>query len=160
MNEEKCKATFLIVVKDFSQSGDFWFGKDYIYFPVYIFVPRIVWPNKPVFNMGLWFTQTYVNAAATTATAITYPGDFYLNFGLSGVILGMFLTGIFYRIVYGWFKENISARNLFLYVFIFLAITNHEGDFLSIYTGLIKQLIELIILSVFLFKRVPMEISR
>lgn len=143
--------SFSLIVKDLSQSGRFWYGKYYVYFPLLVLVPRIIWPNKPVIDIGLWFTQTYWNPIAISSTAITYPGDLYLNFGLVGVLLGMFVTGIIYRLVYEWFKLNIGPLALFIYVFIFLALTNYEGDFLGIYTGLIKQLMELIIIGYFVF---------
>jgi len=152
--------SFSVIIKDISQSGEFWYGRYYVYFPILVFVPRIIWSDKPVLDFGLWFTQTYWNPNAFHSTAITYPGDFYLNFGLTGVLLGMFFTGIIYRFVYERFKMNVSPSALFIYIFVFLAITNHEGDFVSIYSGAIKQLIELVIISYFVIRkerRVPLR---
>jgi oligosaccharide repeat unit polymerase len=145
--------SFSVIIKDISQSGEFWYGRYYVYFPILVFVPRIIWQNKPVVDLGLWFTQTYWNPNAFHSTAITYPGDFYLNFGLTGVLLGMFFTGIIYRFVYERFKMNVSPSALFIYIFVFLAITNYEGDFVNIYGGAIKQLVELFIISYFVFRK-------
>ncbi len=142
-----------VIIKDMSESGDYWFGKYYVYFPMLVFLPRIIWENKPVLDFGIWFTQNYWNPSAFHSTAITYPGDFYLNFGLPGLILGMLLTGIIYRLIYERFKHHRTASAIFIYIFVFISVTNHEGDFLSIYTGIIKQLIELLIISYFVFDK-------
>ena len=63
----------------------------------YAFIPRIVWPGKPLVSRGAWFT-TYLGMApreaeATTSTGMTVVGEWYWNFGVLGVVVGMFLTG-------------------------------------------------------------------
>ena len=63
----------------------------------YAFIPRIIWPEKPPVSRGAWFT-TYLGMAnneaeATTSTGMTTFGEWYWNFGIPGVIFGMFLTG-------------------------------------------------------------------
>ena len=63
----------------------------------YAFIPRIVWPGKPPVSRGAWFT-TYLGIApseaeATTSTGMTTVGEWYWNFGVAGVAVGMFLTG-------------------------------------------------------------------
>jgi hypothetical protein len=63
----------------------------------YAFIPRIVWPGKPLVSRGAWFT-TYLGIApreaeATTSTGMTAVGEWYWNFGVLGVVVGMFLTG-------------------------------------------------------------------
>jgi hypothetical protein len=63
----------------------------------YAFIPRIVWPEKPPVSRGAWFT-TYLGMApreaeATTSTGMTIVGEWYWNFGVAGVVVGMFLTG-------------------------------------------------------------------
>jgi len=64
----------------------------------YAFIPRIVWRDKPIVSRGTWFT-TYLGMAprpeeATTSTGMTAYGEWYWNFGILGVIGGMFLTGV------------------------------------------------------------------
>ena len=63
----------------------------------YAFIPRIIWPEKPLVSRGGWFT-TYLGMArseaeATTSTGMTTVGEWYWNFGVAGVAVGMFLTG-------------------------------------------------------------------
>ena len=63
----------------------------------YAFIPRIIWPEKPPVSRGGWFT-TYLGMArseaeAVTSTGMTTVGEWYWNFGVAGVAVGMFLTG-------------------------------------------------------------------
>jgi len=63
----------------------------------YAFIPRIIWPEKPIVSRGTWFT-TYLGMAprpeeATTSTGMTAFGEWYWNFGIFGEITGMFLIG-------------------------------------------------------------------
>jgi hypothetical protein len=63
----------------------------------YAFIPRILWPEKPIVSRGAWFT-TYVGSSrseeeATTSTGMTAFGEWYWNFSIPGVVIGMLLTG-------------------------------------------------------------------
>lgn len=64
----------------------------------YAFVPRIIWPEKPIVSRGAWFT-TYIGMSprpqeATSSTGMTAFGEWYWNFGIPGELGGMFLTGL------------------------------------------------------------------
>lgn len=64
----------------------------------YAFIPRIIWPQKPIVSRGAWFT-TYIGMAArpqeaTSSTGMTAFGEWYWNFGIVGEVAGMFLIGI------------------------------------------------------------------
>ena len=65
-----------------------------------IFVPRIFWPDKPVYTPGSWFTW-YLGLApspeeATTSTAMLLPTEFYWMFGYAGVVIGSILLALVY----------------------------------------------------------------
>lgn len=70
----------------------------------YAFIPRILWPQKPVVSRGTWFTAYLGFAgsaeAATTNTATYAASEFYWNFGVAGVIVGMFLIGALLGTIY------------------------------------------------------------
>jgi len=64
----------------------------------YAFIPRVLWPEKPIVSRGAWFT-TYLGMApraeeATSSTGMTAFGEWYWNFGIVGEVLGMFLVGL------------------------------------------------------------------
>ena len=63
----------------------------------YAFIPRLIWPEKPSVTRGAWFA-TYIGFAkseeeATTSLGITATGEVYWNYGIPGVIIGMFIIG-------------------------------------------------------------------
>jgi hypothetical protein len=61
-----------------------------------LLLPRFLAPEKPDMNIGNWTAQMYgVIAPSDDATNMSpsYMGEFYMNFGLGGVLAGMFLVG-------------------------------------------------------------------
>jgi hypothetical protein len=119
--------------------------------PFYPFVPRFLWPSKPILEEGGWFTVALRGGSenvdsAGSSTAITYPGDLYLQFGLLGIPVGMFVLGV----VAQWFTNRVSgrveSRDLFLYAALFLFGFPLEPDVFSMWTGLIKLLAILYVL--------------
>jgi hypothetical protein len=72
------------------------------------FIPRIIWPDKPLVGIGRWITKTYTGSVVmTTWIAPTAVGDFYINFGYSGVFGGMLLLGLLLRFA----DESLLARS-------------------------------------------------
>jgi len=66
------------------------------------FIPRALWPEKPIgigkeitkYLVGPFYEPTHGYSAATTIL-----GDFYLNFGWVGIVLGGFVIGFACRVV-------------------------------------------------------------
>lgn len=66
-------------------------------------IPRVFWPEKPKIALGVWFALEIGEALETgdwfnTSINMTIPGQFYLDFGWPGLILGCFLVGLLLRI--------------------------------------------------------------
>lgn len=64
----------------------------------FVFIPRFLWPEKPEIAKGSWFAlrigqARLENGRITNAVNMTVAGEFYLNFGWPGVLLGTFLFG-------------------------------------------------------------------
>jgi hypothetical protein len=64
------------------------------------FVPRIIWPNKPDLGSGLWVTANFMGGPSPSHTGSTWVGELWYSYGWPGVVAGMFLLGIFFRIVH------------------------------------------------------------
>lgn len=63
----------------------------------YAFIPRIIWPDKPLVTRGSWFTS-YLGGSGSeeeskTSTGMYSAGELYWNFGMPGVVFGMFIMG-------------------------------------------------------------------
>ncbi len=63
------------------------------------YIPRFLWPDKPgVSGIGRWVTAYFgYGPHIDSSTASTVMGEFYFNFGWTGVIVGMALLGVWFR---------------------------------------------------------------
>lgn len=95
-----------------------------------IFVPRFLWPDKPAYAPGAWFTW-YLGKAptpeeATTSTAMMLPTELYWMFGWAGVIGGMALLGWLYFACWRFLLVRAS-RSLIPLVALFALLARSGG---------------------------------
>jgi hypothetical protein len=114
------------LVGEVDRSG-FMFGETMKY-AGYAFIPRIIWPDKPTVTRGAWFS-TYLGlfdteAEATTAIGMTAVGELYWNFGIIGVLVGMFAIGCGLGFLWNLASADPRGRpiHMLLYVSIMLAM--------------------------------------
>ncbi len=62
------------------------------------FVPRALWPDKPDTSIDSAFYVEYLQQTRGGGASPSTSGDFYLNFGVPGIICGMVLIGAFFRV--------------------------------------------------------------
>ena len=76
------------------------------------FIPRDFWENKPNDNQGNFWGHRYrVLLPSDNTTSWNFPvlNEFYANFGMLGVLLGMFLLGFFTKfLILKLYAKNIS----------------------------------------------------
>lgn len=58
----------------------------------YVFIPRALWPDKPVFDMGANYTRM-IDGTDTSSTWMGYFSEAYWNLGWLGVVLIMIALG-------------------------------------------------------------------
>jgi hypothetical protein len=104
------------------------------------FVPRILWPEKPIKDLGQGFGHRYALIhESNRSTAINLPimVEFFVNFGGAGVVLGMLIVGMIYRVL-----DNIVNRPgqpillSMIGVVILLPLLLIESDFSLVMGGL------------------------
>ena len=102
------------------------------------FIPRVVWPDKPVASEPRRYSDLYFNYG-DNSFAITPIGDLIRNFGPVGVPVGMFLLGILLRVIYRTFIEDQPAVlwRASLY-FMLLTAVSYEGFFAQIVPYIFK----------------------
>jgi len=142
-----------LIVKYTPSIWDFQYGKTFI--PLFVgFIPRVLWPGKPKFNLGQRFYIDYLggNPFSGTSAAVTMVGDFYLNFHVIGIVVGMLLIGIIYKSIYLWLVKNEIKTEycIFTYAMIFFVFWGIEQDVASIFMHFLRTILSIIVLMLFL----------
>ena len=82
------------------------------------FIPRIIWKNKPNDEFGNKFGKMYgvlIPGDEVTSWNMPVLNEFYVNYGIKGIILGMMFFGIFLNILTRFFNiENDKSYFLIL----------------------------------------------
>ena len=102
----------LIIVSSKTPSEvDFWKGESYKILASKI-IPRIFWKNKPSDELGNAFGKRYgAISESDHSTSWNMPvlNEFYVNYGLKGVMIGMFLMGLLFILLSTYF--SIQSNN-------------------------------------------------
>ena len=105
---------------------DGFYGGETLEYLGYAFIPRVLWPEKPVIAKGQWFAFQIGRAweietgRYTNSINMTIPGELYLNFGWLGLAVGCFAVGAYFMLV--WRATRFWARD-----------DNHLGQALGFY---------------------------
>lgn len=101
--------TFMVMIEKFH---NFLLGRSYLSVLV-SFIPRVIFPNKPISPAGI-FTQGISPELLKAGTSIppSLMGEFYMNFSLIGVVIGMALFGVFWKTLYIYRRRSSLASNL------------------------------------------------
>lgn len=117
----------------------YWGGSTYLSL-VGFAIPRVLWPSKPTKNLGQDYGHRYSYLdPRDTFTSVNFPFmiEFYANFGEFGVLIGMFLVGVIYRVLD--FVYNVPGQGIvrsLVGVSIMLPLLNIESDFSLVFGGL------------------------
>lgn len=105
--EQTAKRTALLqtlaaVVESTPDTIPYWGGETYI--PLLVSpIPRLIWPDKPSMTLGQDFGHRYDlidDDDLQTSANLPQMVELYANFGWLGIIIGMLLLGVFYRVLY------------------------------------------------------------
>ena len=132
---------FAFVIERTPAAIPHWGGETYASLPS-TFIPRFLWPDKPVKDVGQRFGHRYgILDAEDRKTSINLPQlvEFYANFGATGVLVGMFLLGAGYRLL-DQLLNGVGAAdaNVLVAAVVFSSMANIESD-LSMIFGLAIQ---------------------
>lgn len=120
----------------------------YLYIPLYAFVPRIIWPDKPVLQPGTMFGRLLLDPTSSGAEwnssfGFFHIGDLYMTFGFVGMLIGMAVLGCIYRVLYRLFDPQ-RCRDLgltFIYILLLWAVVGgFESDIPGVYSNVLKLL--------------------
>jgi len=131
----------------------------------YPFVPRLLWPGKPILDKGRRFSIA-IGIGDQTSTALTYPGDLLFEYGVTGLLCGMFLFGGAAQYLTDRFADARDKRRLFVYTGIFLTVLSIvELDAFDFWSTLIRNLVILSAVARFAYRspgsaRAPRRVAR
>jgi hypothetical protein len=128
----------------------YWRGESYrglLWAPL----PRVLFPAKPKLELGQAFGHRYSFLRTddlSTSWNLPQLVEMYVNFGLLGVIAGMFIIGIIYRLLFEMFCHSASGQGgLLIGVFIFTKLAIIESDFATIFGNIAFYIILLVVIN-------------
>jgi hypothetical protein len=120
------------------------------------FIPRFLWLEKPIVIFSDIFAKPYwgLPPGVKTAIAVSQIGELYINYGLTGILAGMFLLGALYRLLYAYLVlQWPRSLAVFIYIFVFFNLIIIDREFAIAYGALLKQLLLLIVVCAFVSRR-------
>ena len=124
----------------------YWGGKTY-YPLLFKPIPRLIWADKPEEVTGRTFGQRYgYTTLENPGTSINLAQlvEQYVNFGVFGVFIGMFLIGMVYRTLLGIFVHpEMGLGALVSAVFVLSTLFDLESGTAMVFGGLPWTLIYL-----------------
>jgi hypothetical protein len=127
------------VVRQTGSTVPFWGGETYLSL-VGFAVPRFIWPSKPTKTLGQDFGHRYGYLDSwDTWTSINLPFlvEFYANFGEIGVLIGMMIVGLLYRLLDNDLNRAGQPLQVTICGLVLLVpLLNIESDFSLVFGGL------------------------
>jgi len=114
------------------------------------FIPRLLWPDKPQATIGNEFGHRYKQVETyDTSTSHNLPWlpEFYANFGVFGVVLGMFAVGVLFRFLVQKLSVPISSSiEYVLGVTVTFSLFYAESNFALMVGALLTPYLALLVL--------------
>ena len=97
-----------MVMEKTPEEVPYWNGVTYL--PIFTkFIPRILWPDKPIENMGQQFGHAYHKLSDDdTFTSMNNPilAEMFMNFGIWGMMIGSIILGIIFILIAKIFNQK------------------------------------------------------
>lgn len=119
------------------------------------FVPRFLWPEKPIIALGVWFALE-IGAAVeveewfNNSVNMTIPGQLFLDYGWFGLFIGSFLVGFVLKMLWnsvGFYQKKFNLVGIFFGVYLLLTAFLGMGADLQILITFIAIYLSLLFIS-------------
>jgi hypothetical protein len=132
---------------------------DLLLAPVHAWVPRFIWADKALGNIGLWYTQVVMGNDIMSSTAMGPFTYLYFAGGTIAVVLGFLFLGVMQRLLVVLTNPTISASGAMVYLGMLSAVVLVDTAFNSIIITICRELPLLLIMQAVFFKPVAEERS-
>ena len=159
MNSSTTAEGVLRVLDRVPQTVGYQFGDTFIPELTTVFIPRIVWPEKPTYHIGTMFAIVFFDqrqewGAAGTSVGISMPAEGYFNFGWFGILIvlgvGITMRFLYERIlIYKRLEPQNYVIRLHFLIFQCASMTGVIGGYIS--GGIRTAITYYIVLTVFNF---------
>ncbi|HEU0012351.1 MAG TPA: hypothetical protein VFQ45_01635 [Longimicrobium sp.] len=139
-----------VMLNYFDRADRMWLGRSYVDL-LYAPIPRTFFPRKPPVDDGVYFKEIADGHPVTPSRPAyemqptSWPmGNLvpYMNFGLAGLLLGMFLAGVAVGAAYEWMKRS-RYTPFTIYMYSYVAMGGFSLSVLGIVYFLINTLLAL-----------------
>jgi oligosaccharide repeat unit polymerase len=124
--------TLMTIIESVPEKVGFQYGLYYLYLAI-AWIPRALWPDKPIVGVEWFITETIYghDPSMTSAQTPTLIGDLYLNLHIPAIIIGMFVWGVFWKMVYSYLLIHKKNAGIVLIYAILLTsgINTIRGSF-------------------------------
>ena len=105
-----------IMVTDQVKPGAYLWGESYGWW-TFGWVPRAIWVDKPAIDLGVFLKRDVMQVTTGGAFNVTGPGEAFINFRWSGVLVGFALGWVYRRCEVALFSARAAVRwaSFFLY---------------------------------------------
>jgi oligosaccharide repeat unit polymerase len=135
-----------VTIKSIPEVQNFQYGKTLTKM-VILFIPEFILKNKGDYiRLGEMFNRNYFGNAYFSDWVLTPVGEFYLNFHVIGIIVGMFSLGIILKVFYVYFRRNDNIGVLVIYLFFWISATNIENDIGIVWGAFLRHVIILLLI--------------
>jgi hypothetical protein len=123
---------------------DGYYNGETMAYMIYVFIPRVLWADKPLVAPGQWFASKLGRGSRlegggfSNAINMTIPGELYLNFGWLGVVFGLIGLTVMYFLFWEATKSVGEIGNIlgqaFSFALLYQAIFNgsHFGGVVNL----------------------------
>ncbi len=126
---------FAYVVNTTPDPIPYLYGKTYKTL-LYVFIPRMLWHNKPVVEDGQFFAHRYhfiTDNDHVSCWSIPLPTEAWINFGLPGIILSAIIIGLLINFFWSLFAAGEQIRNIiFATIIVFTASQGETNTTITI----------------------------
>ncbi len=154
---------FSEVIEDTPKLVPYWGGKTYA--PLFTsYIPRALWPDKPIENTGNVFGRRYRYLGSNdygTSWNLPWIVEMYINFGNSGVLTGMSLVGLLLAFLDQKLNSpRMGSMQVVIGATILLGLFYQESNFSLMVGAVIPLSVALYIIFRYLFGSNPQQMRK